>query len=253
MSIFDEYASFYDVLYHDKKFAEEAEFVHKLIQECHPQAKTILDFGCGTANHALLLVNDYEICGVDQSRKMIEKAEKKRAEARADLKDRLSFVVADVRTLNLDRTFDVVLAMFHVMSYQTANEDFAAALDAARNHLEPGGLLIFDCWYGPAVLSERPMTKVKCVDATTGAIVRIAEPVMRLNDNVVDVNYQLIACESGATRNVKEKHSMRYFFLPELSQFLKAANFRLIKSCELCSEREPGPDTWSICLAAVAA
>jgi hypothetical protein len=54
--------------------------------------------------------------------------------------------------------------IFHVFSYQTTNGDLVAALTTAKEHLNPDGILIFDCWYGPAVLSNKPTIRVKTIE-----------------------------------------------------------------------------------------
>ena len=56
---------------------------------------------------------------------------------------------------------DAAVALFHVVSYLTSEtqlETFAA--NVARS-LKPGGLFLFDFWYGPAVLAQKPEVRVK--------------------------------------------------------------------------------------------
>ena len=64
--------------------------------------------------------------------------------------------------------FDAALMMFAVLGYQVENDDVLAALRTARRHLEPGGLFIFDVWYGPAVLHQRPSERVKIIPGRDG-------------------------------------------------------------------------------------
>ena len=49
---------------------------------------------------------------------------------------------------------DAVVSLFHVVSYQTTNGRVLDMFRNARDHLEPGGLFLFDVWYGPQ--SRRP-------------------------------------------------------------------------------------------------
>jgi len=104
------------------------------------------------------------------------------------------------------------------MSYQTTNADLGAAFATAAAHLRPGGLFLFDFWYGPAVLIQRPEVRVKRLADEEIAVTRIAEPVMRVNENLVDVNYTVFieVKATGQTEQVRETHRMRYLFLPEL-------------------------------------
>ena len=41
------------------------------------------------------------------------------------------------------------------------NDDVLAAFLTARHHLNPGGIFLFDVWYGPAVLTDRPSVRIK--------------------------------------------------------------------------------------------
>lgn len=240
MSVFAAYSQYYDLLYRDKDYAGEARYVHELIEKHRPGARTVLDLGCGTGRHAALLAErGYELTGVDLSEEMLKVA---RATA-----PQLSFMQGDVRSVRLNRKFDVVASLFHVMSYQTTNADLRAALATLREHLSPGGMFVFDCWYGPAVLTSRPETRIKRLEDEHIQVTRLAEPVIHENDNIVDVNYQVLVKDkaSGAIEELRETHRMRYLFTPEVKLLLEDAGLRLTQLSEFMSEREPGFHTWN--------
>ena len=56
MSVFGNYSKYYNLLYKDKDYQGEVDFVAGLVAK-HSQgkAKTVLDIGSGTGNHDLLL------------------------------------------------------------------------------------------------------------------------------------------------------------------------------------------------------
>lgn len=243
MSVFGDYSKYYNLLYKDKEYSREVEYVSKLIKRYNPDLKTILDLGCGTGRHDKLLVKcGYSICGIDISEKMLEEANKL-AE-----KDKLSFFKGDIRNLRLDQQFDVVISLFHVISYQTTNEDLKNTFETASKHLKNGGLFIFDCWYGPAVLSEKPSVRVKKLEDENTRLLRIAEPVMYPNENLVDVNYEILVEDKqrGNCEVLNETHTMRYLFKPEIESFMENAGFRLENYEEWLSGNEPGFDTWGV-------
>ncbi len=162
MKNFGEYAHYYDLLYRDKDYEKEANFVHGLIHKYSPNARTILELGCGTGRHAELLASKgYDVLGIDRSREMLEAANKRLIRLEKTAAARLSFDQGDVRTYRTDKSFDAVISLFHVMSYQTTNKDLQDVFETAKVHLNRGGLFIFDCWYGPAVLTDRPAVRVK--------------------------------------------------------------------------------------------
>lgn len=241
MSVFGAYSKYYNLLYKDKDYTGEAQYVHEIIKKHLSGAVSVLDLGCGTGRLDFALADiGYEICGVDISDEMLVAARSRQSS--------LNFLSGDIRVVRLNRKFDVVVSLFHVMSYQITNEDLLAALASAIEHLNPGGLFIFDAWYGPAVLTDPPVVRVKRLDDEDISVVRIAEPVMRYNENVVDVNYEVLVTDkkTRALERLHETHNMRYFFVPEMAAFLKAAGFEIILYEEFMTGRQPGPDTWGV-------
>jgi SAM-dependent methyltransferase len=159
----------------------------------------------------------------------------------------LNFVHGDIRTVRLDRTFDVVISLFHAMSYQTTNDDLLAAFATAREHLNPGGLFIFDCWYGPAVLTDRPTVRVKRLGDETIMITRLAEPLMHPNENLVDVKYQVFIKDKASKilEELRETHTMRYLFAPEIELLCYVSKLRIEEFCEFMGKQSLGFETWT--------
>jgi SAM-dependent methyltransferase len=250
MTVFGSYAQFYDLLYTSKNYADEAQNVHKLIQTYLPGAHSVLDLGCGTGAHAEQLSKaGYKIFGVDMSISMLEQAKSRLVGLPPEQTSRLEFSQGDIRTVRLDTQFDVVISLFDVISYQTTNEDLKAAFITAKTHLKSGGVFIFDCWYGPAVLSIKPSVRVKRVENDEIAVIRIAEPVMYPNENCVDINYQLLVKQkkSGIFDVLNERHRMRYMFTPEIQDYFSYSEMKMVASFALMTDKEPGFDTWSVC------
>ncbi|HET7543685.1 MAG TPA: class I SAM-dependent methyltransferase [Polyangiaceae bacterium] len=255
MSVFGAYSQYYDLLYKDKDYAGEAAYVRSLIERYQPGARSVLDLGCGTGRHALLLAESgYRVTGVDLSADMLQEANALLASASPERAARLSasgalptFLQGDVRTVRTGRKFDVVVSLFHVMSYQTSNDDLKAALHTIREHLLPGGVVVFDCWYGPAVLTDRPSSRSKHLENERISVVRDAMPVLYPNRNCVDVNYhvRITDKQSGALQELRETHTMRYLFSPEVELLLSASGFELRDSTEFMTNRPLGFDTWN--------
>ena len=66
MSVFAGYSRYYDLLYRDKDYAGEAEYIAALIKRYAPDAKTLMEIGSGTGAHAAELAEmGYEVAGVD--------------------------------------------------------------------------------------------------------------------------------------------------------------------------------------------
>ena len=135
------------------------------------------------------------------------------------------------------------------MSYQTTNEDVAAAFETARQHLNPGGVFIFDVWYSPAVLTERPDVRIKRMADDQTEITRLAEPVLHPNENRVDVNYHVFVRDiaTQVVAELKETHPMRYFFKQEIELIAAHAKFQCQHAEEWLSGGKIGCNTWGVC------
>lgn len=73
MTIFGDYARYYDVLYQDKDYAGEADFVLSCLVRRQGEPRTLLDLGCGTGRHGLEMARrGVSVTGVDMSATMLE-------------------------------------------------------------------------------------------------------------------------------------------------------------------------------------
>ncbi|HET6224887.1 MAG TPA: class I SAM-dependent methyltransferase [Bacteroidia bacterium] len=221
MSTFEEYSNYYDLLYQDKNYNEEVDYVDGLIKRNKPNAKTLLDLGCGTGRHnALFEKKGYKTTGVDISHEMIKKAKSTYP---------LDFMQSDIRSLQLEKKYDVIVSLFHVMSYQTTNEDLTGVFNSAKKHLNPNGLFVFDCWYGPAILNDQPVTRIKRMEDDKIDVTRLSESVLHANTNVVDVTFEVFIKNkmTSDVKKIKELHSMRYLFYPEILKYAKLEGFEV--------------------------
>lgn len=106
----------------------EADFVSRF------SPTSVLDAGCGTARVAIELSRrGCDVAGVDLDEPFITKAKQKAPE--------LDFRLDDLMTVELDRTFDVVVMAGNVMIFVAPGTEAAVVANMAR-HVAPGGRLI---------------------------------------------------------------------------------------------------------------
>lgn len=248
MKTFGDYSKYYDLLYKDKDYKAEADFVDSLIQKYAPEAHTVLDLGCGTGRHDVALAQKgYLVTGVEISGEMLSLARSSLASVGVQ-PSALDFIDGDLRVVRLKKQFDAVISLFHVMSYQATNNELQAAFTTAKVHLKPQGIFIFDCWYGPAVLSDKPAVRVKKLENEQIRVIRIAEPVVHPNENIVDVNYTVWVKDksSNIVDEIKETHKMRYWFMPEIEFLLQNSGLKLVEAGEWMTGKEPGFSSWNV-------
>lgn len=244
MKVFDAYGAYYDLLYRDKAYGQEAGYVLGLLADHGIQSGSLLELGCGTGRHAEHFASSgFDLHGVDLSPTMVEQAKKRFESASGQSR----FEVGDIRGVRLQRQFDAVISMFHVFSYQSTNEDLDCAFRTAALHLRPDGVLVFDFWYGPGVLTERPVVRVKEMSDDQVDLIRIAEPRFMPNENCVDVHYRVVLTDrsSGRTHRLEETHRMRYLFLPEIRLVAEAHGLEIVAAYAGQTRHALSFDAWT--------
>jgi SAM-dependent methyltransferase len=142
--VYDKSARIYDLLYVGsgiKDYPAEAAELHRIIQDTSPAAQTLLDVACGTGAHLVEMQRWYAVEGVDLSPAML-------AVARTRLPG-IPLREADMRTLDLGKTFDAVTCLFSSIGYMTEPAEMRAAIARLATHVAQGGVLIVDGWIRP--------------------------------------------------------------------------------------------------------
>jgi SAM-dependent methyltransferase len=230
MKQFGEYSKYYDLLYSDKDYSQECDFVEEIFQNYSvTHVKTILDGGCGTAGHAIPLANKgYKVTGIDASEAMVKRAREKSEKLNLNI----DFRVADLCQFELGTKFDACISMFAAVSYITETENILRALSNIRHHLETSCLFIFDVWNGLAVLRQLPSVRVKSIEAEKQKIIRIVQPELDAFNHLCRVHYHLLVAQDNSLMDdIEETHTVRYLFPQEITHYLKDAGFETLKIC----------------------
>lgn len=236
-SIFQDSSDFYNLLYENKDYAKEADYIHKLIQQGSPNASRVLDLGCGTGNHALFLAeNGYEVHGIDQSARMVNIAK-----SRAQAPNSPTFEIGDIRNYSSNKRYDVITSLFHVVSYMTSDIDLDRCLKTIEKHLTPNGIFIFDFWNSTGLLRCPPTSRSKDMKNESYEINRKSTPTLNLHNNTVKVHFNYIVKEtkSNTLNEYTEDHNIRYYFERELANSLTKAGLTPISFLSWLSTDEP--------------
>ena len=240
--IFKKFSDYYELLYKDKDYNAEAAYIHNLISRHNTNFKDILEFGSGTGKHARILVGlGYTVHGIELSENMI---------SRAKIVPGFTCQQGDITNSKMDKTYDVVTSLFHVMCYQITNKQLKDVFENAAAHLNKDGLFIFDFWYSPEVYAQKPSIRVKRAANEKIEITRIAEPVIIPNENRVDINYSIYVKSliDQKIHMITETHSVRHFSLPEIDIICEMYGFKRLQTEEFKTGKKVSEDTWGPCV-----
>jgi len=238
--VFDVYSKYYNLIYQNKNYKNEVNYIHKLIGKFNDNNKNILEFGSGTGDHATFFVDKgYTVHGIEKSKSMIVNCKKIKG---------FTFQNGDVCKIKLKRKYDIVLSLFHVLSYQTKEININNFFKNARYHLKSNGLFGFDFWYTNAVNTQKPHTRLLEIKKKEFKLIRLAEPSKDHSKNTISVNYTVILknLKNSLVNVIKENHKMRHFSLSDLTRLCKKYRFKCLHVRELISNKKPSINTWGV-------
>ncbi|MGN7986707.1 class I SAM-dependent DNA methyltransferase [Pedobacter sp. 22226] len=236
------YSQYYDLLYRDKDYAAETDYLISLLDKYHSKGNKIIELGSGTGKHANLLAEKgYQILGIEQSPEMVEIANQNKKEG-------VIFQVADITDFRSNTSFDIALSLFHVISYLTNNDNLIKTFKNVHQSLNIDGLFIFDVWHSAAVNFQIPEKRTKILRNQNIEVTRIANPVIYAELNVVEVNYDITVNElkDGTIHSFKEQHPMRHFSRPEIEILAYATGFEFVHTEAFLTKESPSIHTWGV-------
>jgi SAM-dependent methyltransferase len=199
--LYGKVAKIYDLLYTGtgiKDYPAESEAIHVIVQEASPGARTLLDVACGTGAHLEILRRWYEVEGIDLSPEMLEVA-------RARLRD-VPLHVADMRTLDLGRTFDAVTCLFSAIGYVTDPAEMRSTIQRLANHVAPGGVLIVDGWVRPEDWGDTYRGGPDVASDEETMVVRLS--FSRRNGSITEMDLHHLVRDAGGIDHFVEQHRL---------------------------------------------
>jgi SAM-dependent methyltransferase len=135
---YDGLAPAYDFLTAGHDHAAWALLLEELAMGAGLRGRKLLDVGCGTGNALTpMLERGYEAVGVDASPGMLDVARDK-------LGGTVELHVADMRSLPVLGSFDLLWSVADAVNYLLTDRDLVSAFDGFRRNLAPDGVIVFD-------------------------------------------------------------------------------------------------------------
>ena len=244
---YSRFAAYYDFIYHDLvNYEGDVAFLEAVfLRTMHSAPHAILDLGCGTGNHDLLLARrGHEVTGLDLSEAQLAIARRKAREARLPVR----FVRGDMRSFRLGRSFDAAVCLFGAIGYLTHPSDLVSCLRSLRRHLGPNAVFVFEFWHTPAVHPRQDWFHKAGPDYE---LVRLGEGRYDASRHLLSVTYHFIVFRSGkVVDRFVEDHVLRTYTIPEIRAYLRRGGFELVGAYAATNEaksfRRPTKDTFRI-------
>jgi SAM-dependent methyltransferase len=251
---FDVYAEFYNLLYKDKNYRGEADYIDALISKYAEKKSAeveLLDLACGTGRHLQELHKKgyRKLSGSDISKAMVDVAKTTSTSGRFDIRFyNHSFQTSD----KIDRKFDVVLSMFSAINYVTNYEDQSRTLTNIHQLLKEGGIFIFDFWNGNAVVDSYSPVKVLRKSDANSEIMRISETNIDLITQDAFVKFTCMYTRNNVkSEEFVEMHHLHYYFFSEMLNLLKSHGFEVMHLSPFMQlDKKVTPHDWNISIVA---
>lgn len=221
-------AKYCDVVYEKVRDTQrEIRFLNWVFQELSDvEVREILDVACGTGRHAIpLSKKGYTVTGGDRSQAMLAVLEEKVRRANIEI----PVIKCDMKDIEFREEFDAIICMYTSFNYLLTDQDIEKALVAFYRALRPGGIVILDLMNPIFYIGKFREITVEHHQEGQMCIQRTFKHTL---DEVRSLWYQdefVVADDGNSVSTCREIHTMRMLTYPEISHFIRDAQFVDIK------------------------
>ena len=221
------FARYYDFIYRDLvDYEGDVAFLEAVFRRWSRQRpQALLDLGCGTGNHDLLLARrGYRVTGLDLSASQLAVA---RAKAR-HLALPVRFVRGDMRSFDLGRPHDAAIAMFGAFGHLIQTSDAIGCLRSLQRNLAPGGLFVFEFWQSSAVRPAGFQSWFHKVGPDF-ELVRLSESRYNPRTRLLPIEFRFFVFRKGRMIDrFDETHVLRTYTVEGMRSLLARGGFHLV-------------------------
>lgn len=210
-------AGWYDALYdaRGKDYQAEADAILGLAREGGNAPGSLLDVACGTGRHLAVFERQLdEVAGTDTSGEMLTIASYR-------LGPDVLLAEADLRSLDLGRTFDVVTCLFSSIGHVADADELDRAVAAMAAHVAPGGLLAIEPWLTPDVVVPGGLRDLVTAQTDDGVVARAGSS--REDGDALVVSFAWAVATASGIATLEERHRMPLFTQERYLDAVRAA------------------------------
>jgi SAM-dependent methyltransferase len=219
----------YDVVQSD---STSAEMCQTLIDSHGPNARTLVDFGCGTGRDLEILAKRFECIGVDLQPGLVDYAHRGRPE--------LDIRTGDMRTVRLGERMDVVTCMGNSLAYVHDNEEIGQVFATFAAHARPGALLVLCSPVAPITRTE-PTTATVDTPRGPAAVTVRHEWDLRTQINTMHRHWVLPSGDEA-----RDEIRRRVLFPRELERYAEDAGFEVLDMLDSAGPGLTGPTAYTV-------
>lgn len=213
------YSKYYDQL--ETTSQEVVEFISDRIQKYFPEAKSLLEIGCGTGNNMISLKEKFEVSGLDISKEMLTLAKKKLPT--------LKFFIGDMSSFKISEKFDVIISIYDSINHLDELSKWKTCFKSVYEHLNTKGLFVFDVntLHKLTTMSESPVFGVNVENQF------LQMKVDKLTDN--KFNWGIKTFNKEDLNSVLEEENIVEcaFESIEIENMLRDCQFKILEKVEL--------------------
>ena len=225
--LYKKFAVYYDKIYRNVDYTGESKFINWAVKE-HKTSHgfELLDVACGTGSHAEILKDNFKVTGVDINEDMLEIARNKVPEA--------VFVNGNMKDLDLEASFDVVICIFSAIHYNIDCSELECTLNNFYNNMKDGGVLIYDLSFNTENWIEG-LVSVDTVVEDRLKIARICQS--RLENRIFNANFVFLVKEDEKFDFDIDEHKMGVFEIDHVSRLMENVGFETFIYADFTNKR----------------
>jgi|TARA_A100001011_G_scaffold292765_1_gene304507 SAM-dependent methyltransferase len=254
MNAFLRYSQYYDLIYQDKPYEKEVSYIFEILTEngvAKLDGLSINEIGCGSGKHAIEIAKlGGSVTGYDLSETMVKLAHDRLKKENKSIISKLKFINGKWPGAPI-ASLDIVLSLFHVVSYHTSDEELEYLFRNVSLSLRSGGFFLFDYWFGPAVRALKPELRYQKYQNDEVEVVRIASPNHDEVNQIVTVNYDIFVTQDGTSNlyeRIREQHKLRYFDNEDFEKLAQSFGLEIVSVYGWGTKTSPNSDTWAACM-----
>ncbi len=205
--LYNQLSKYIDASYRrTKNYQQEVDFILRRVGNI-AGGKIVIDVACGSGGHAELLSKaGFEVYAVDLNDGMLRLVKKNLPNARV--------FKQDMRHLDVPVQAGVLLCMYNSINYNYSYAELSHTLQRFYDHLEPGGVVIFDTAFMKHTWKPGPFS-IETITTPEFEVARVNKSYKRRSFGIVDIVFVIF--EKGRKKIVETQNRI---FLPDRERML---------------------------------